>query len=195
MKHTIHITAQDVLADPSIFITLIGGMEACIVDFPCFRNLPETLEFKMWGAILHLKRADFIHTETSFNLYPKALHHHNDYMYISGLARIRFTKIKGGKIEIYPYDPIGQNGQFHVIKTREGADLCLERTWSVDNTENLQEYIFENTMDWPNAACNLWLYSDGGTVDFEFDDLDLVSYSEFQDNWKEYALKGTCSNP
>lgn len=159
----------------------IDFTEAIIIDFFTPHILPDSLEFTIWGATILLDsmwnfRKDFL---------PECFKR-EDY-YVSGIGTIKINGLKGGSIEVYPYE---QNkniiNKTVCAKNHDGTDLIFNRVWNSSNWGI--EYLWECVTIWPYGFCNLKLYSEG-EISYEFDDKDIISADEFVHNPAKYRFE------
>lgn len=158
--------------------------EAIIVDFYCQKTLPQTFEFSIWGATLLLS-SFWKHSEDFDEFFPKS-----DDMYVSGIGKVKFTKLIGGSIEVYAYDNVvDQCNRIVNAYNRDGTELVFNRTWKTDESKVYDEYLWECVIRWPYGFCILKLHSNNGTVTYEFETDHLIPASEFLRAPENYTYK------
>jgi hypothetical protein len=173
----------------------IDFSESEIIDFYCQENMPHEFKFTIWGATLWLSqkwddhRPRFTKDELMFKK-P-----HDVDMYVSGIGTITITRLTGGYIDISPYGNIrDENGCTVFARDADNSIITYKRSWNLGNTGKYDEYLWELTMAWPPAACVIYLYSDNGTVSYEFDDADIIDADLYIQQPREYSYKRNAGN-
>jgi hypothetical protein len=188
MRHIVDITKDN--------FDRVDFSEARIVDFYCQRCLPSSFEFTVWGATIWFEpRWDHFRVPIEEIIFYNGLPCKDD-MYVSGIGTIRMERLVGGYIEIYPYEGFKDAKQVAVLaKNQDGTEVIHKRAWNLDDVALADEYLWELSMVWPQAACNLYLYSDNGEVSFEFDDSDMVKAEHYIHDPHRYAYKDLYEPP
>ena len=170
------------------FFTRVDFYESMIMDFHASLVLPETLEFTVWGAILMLSSKTYGTGPKNWSPFPDM----TDNLYVAGVGKVRMTKLTGGKIKVHYCDPIRNNkGHIDLIKRKDGSDITSERIWLPKGNQGGDEYLWGCSIVWPYGSCELELYSDCGTVTYEFDDEDMIPYLDYLSNPLKYCYNGS----
>lgn len=172
MKHFVDLTGKH--------FDRIDFGEAKIIDIFFSHDMPSSLEFTVWGAVI---------------LMDKIWNHSNDFLpdyiskkdqYVSGIGTIRVDGLKGGNIKIFPYDMNKDSlGKTTCAKNRDGTDLLFMREWKT--VENSNVYVWECVITYPYGFCCLKLYCDKN-VSFEFDDKNLIPLDEYLKHPSQYSF-------
>ncbi|MDL2302655.1 hypothetical protein LJC58_09960 [Lachnospiraceae bacterium OttesenSCG-928-D06] len=157
--------------------------EAKIIDFFCQQNIPQVLEFTVWGATLLLSPM-WKHEVEFEDIFPKT-----EDLYVSGLGKIRVTNLVKGKIEIFVYDNV-KDEQNRIVNAynHDGTELVFRREWGNDDYEDCDDYTWECVITWPYGFCMLTLGSNDGEVTYEFDTDNLISAEKFRKNPVLYSF-------
>ncbi|EFM08676.1 hypothetical protein PaecuDRAFT_4470 [Paenibacillus curdlanolyticus YK9] len=161
----------------------INFMEAEIIDLYCQYELPKSLEFSIWGAILLLDPY-WDHVEKFDSTLPDG-----EDLYVAGIGNLKIDQLIGGKIEVFIYDHVKQNGITKNAKNCDGTKIILTREWPLLHTDGADEYLWECVINWPYGYCRLNLFSDDGKVTFLFNSDDLISENAFRTNHKLYGFR------
>lgn len=141
--------------------------------------LPNVLEFKVWGVDI-LKGFPWEQFVDSATL--KTLHHlmekSDGRLSVKGFGMLKFKDVLGGYCKVWPRDPSSDNGDF--LRKASGEEYSLKRVWPVnDVAEDHNRYLFFGAeLAFPKDSMELELVSKG-TVSFEFDTDDCMSFGEF----------------
>jgi len=156
--------------------------EAEIIDFFVPYNMPDTLEFSIWGGAILLDS----HWNHDKNFLPEYIEKEDQY--VCGLGIVKINGLKGGYVEIFPYENKRDiQGRTICAKNIDGTDLIFRREW---NFTCNNEYLWECVIAWPYGFCRIEVSCDN--VSYEFDDESLIELSEYLKNsesfWKKVEL-------
>ena len=158
----------------------IDFSEAKIVDIFFPYNMPDKLEFTVWGAVILM--------DTIWNFSNDFLPDHisKKDQYVSGMGTVRVDGITGGSIEIFPYDMNKDIFDKTICaKNRDGTDLLFKREWKTVESSNV--YVWECVIIYPYGFCCLKLNCDKN-LSFEFDDKNLILLDEYMKHPSQYGL-------
>lgn len=144
------------------------------IFFEPTNRLPETVEFKIWGADIdgNFKWDEYVDLDENPKL-KKELEKPQGALTVKGFSTLRFENVVAGSIEITPYD----KGDF--VKRKSGEYLTYKREWSLDSiTTDSFQYWLDTSIYFPYGACDLKIYAKG-KVTFEFDTDDCIHYLDY----------------
>lgn len=140
--------------------------------------LPETVEFKVWGAGLMpgFNWNAYIDLNKEQHLSKILRDTPKNEITIKGFGQLTFERVVGGKLIITPYD----NKEF--LTYRNGKEVEFKREWNLETLDNeCFEYWLDTKIHFPYGACDLKLYAKGN-VFFEFDSDECVNHIEYITN-------------
>lgn len=171
MKHVIDLTGDN--------FNRVDFCESKIVDFFIPHNKPDNLEFSLWGGVILLDS----YWEHSRNFLPDYIEKEDQY--ISGLGIVKISGLKGGYVEIFPYEN-AKDIQDRAIcaKNMDGTDLVFRREWDLVNSNS---YLWECVITWPYGFCRIKISCE--YVSLEFDDDNLVALSKYLENPARFDIR------
>jgi hypothetical protein len=131
------------------------------------------LTSQQWGEPLVLPTG--IHIDSSNNTY------------IAGPAKVTFSNVLGGELQIVLYDPSHPDS---FLLTSENTTVTLQRRWEFDpNAESVFVYELDCSAEWPPGACYLAIAATGSAL-LTFEESDCIPARQFVLNPQKYSQPG-----
>jgi hypothetical protein len=82
-------------------------------------------------------------------------------LYYFGWSKLTFQDVKGGKIEVWPYEPKFPPADQIINMNPQGSAVKLMREWPIDTNAAGIEYILECSLEQPYGSMRLQIKANG----------------------------------
>ena len=154
----------------------INFEEAEIIELHLSDKLSDSIEFEIWGTRLLMD--DFWEHDKTF---LHGVSHSDDY-YVAGIGKIKIQQEIGIDMSFFPYAKMEDSYKF----LRDETGKLVEESRIIGILKGSENYLWECVVICPHGFCRLNIYADG-KVEYEFDDINMITEREFLKNPAKYA--------